>query len=258
MSSKPLIIGHRGASCDAPENTLAAFRLAWEQGADGIEADFRLTRNGRIVCLHDPDARRTTGVGLSVAASDLDELRRLDAGGWKGAQWAGERIPTLDEVINSLPMGKRMFIEIKNGPEIVAPLAEVLARTDLAKGQLALLSFNAPLVMLLKERLPSCSILWLCDPGRRWSRLGRRPTIEELLDTLRGCGADGLACRGGRLDQQLAMAVREAGYELHVWTVDSVAAARRFAALGANSIFTNRPGWLRERLENKKQQLRQR
>src|SRR6185369_848081 len=92
--AEPMLIAHRGASRDAPENTLAAFRLAWQQGADGIEADFRLTRDGRVVCLHDASTGRTAGVDLAVAEASLEELKRLDVGGWKGARWAGERIPT--------------------------------------------------------------------------------------------------------------------------------------------------------------------
>lgn len=258
MGSSPLIIGHRGASRDAPENTLAAFRLAWEQGADGIEADFRLTGDERIVCLHDASTVRTTGVDLSVEASDLADLCRLDAGKWKGKQWAGERIPTLAEVIDSLPPGKRLFIELKSGPEIVDRLAGALAGADLVSGQVVLLSFSALLVGLLKERLPSFRAHWLCDPGRSWSLPGRTPTVEELLATLRDSGADGLACRtGGHLDQRLTTSLIDAGFELHVWTVDSVTAARRYAALGAASIFTNRPGWLREQLErDDKRELR--
>lgn len=250
MSSVPLIIAHRGASRDAPENTLAAFRLAWQQGADGIEADFRLTADGRIVCLHDASTLRTTGADLRVDASSLAELGGLDAGSWKGREWGGERIPTLDEVIACLPAGKRLFIEIKCGPEIVPPLAGVLAGSGIAAERVALLSFSAPLVRILKERLPAFRAFWLSDPRREWRRLAPAPFHERILPTLRDCGADGLACRAGRFpDERLADALREAGLELHVWTVDTPAAARRFAALGVGSIFTNRPGWLRERLE---------
>ncbi|MBI2354048.1 MAG: glycerophosphodiester phosphodiesterase [Deltaproteobacteria bacterium] len=249
MFSIPLIIAHRGASRDAPENTLAAFRLAWEQGADGIEADFRLTRDGRIVCLHDASTARTTGVDLRVDSSSLSELNSLDAGGWKGRQWAGERIPTLDEVIAALPAGKRLFVELKCGPEIIPPLAAVLAGSGIAVEQVVLLSFSAQLVGLLKEHLPDCRACWLSESRRNWLTSDPTPAHERIIATLRGSGADGLACRAGRfLDERLAEALREAGLELHVWTVDAPAAARRFAALGVASIFTNRPGWLRERL----------
>jgi glycerophosphoryl diester phosphodiesterase len=245
----PLIIGHRGASRDAPENTLAAFRLAWEQGADGIEADFRLTRDGRVACMHDDSTRRTTGVNLRVAASDLAELGRLDAGGWKGAEWAGERIPTLEDVMGCVPEKKLLFIELKSGPEIIPSLEAALGASSLAADQVVLLSFSAPLIRLLKERLPGWRACWLC--GFRWQlgTMAWSPSQEEIIATLRGCGADGLACRAhGPLDESLAKALMGEGFEIHVWTVDGLAAARWFAGLGVRSIFSNRPGRLRERL----------
>jgi glycerophosphoryl diester phosphodiesterase len=97
-----LLIAHRGASREAPENTLAAFELAWQQGADGIEADFRLTRDGRIVCLHDATTGRTAGIDLAVAGASLEELKQLDFGSWKGSVWQGEPILVLEELLASL------------------------------------------------------------------------------------------------------------------------------------------------------------
>src|SRR5512133_60470 len=124
--TEPLLIAHRGASREAPENTLAAFDLAWQQGADGIEADFRLTADGRIVCLHDATTGRTANLDLVVADSSFAELQQLDVGSWKGTRWQGERIPTLEEVLARLPLGKRLFIELKSGPEMLAPLRRIL------------------------------------------------------------------------------------------------------------------------------------
>src|SRR5438477_1876233 len=92
------IVAHRGESADAPENTLAAFRLAWERHDDAIELDVHLTADGQLIVCHDPDTRRTTGVKKVIKETPLAELRELDAGRWKGPQWAGEKLPTLDEV----------------------------------------------------------------------------------------------------------------------------------------------------------------
>src|SRR3954454_10841881 len=89
------IIGHRGASFDAPENTVASFRLGYEQKADACELDVYLTKDGRIVVIHDKDTRRTAGVDRPVVQQTLDELKKLDAGKWKGDRFAGEKIPTL-------------------------------------------------------------------------------------------------------------------------------------------------------------------
>ncbi len=87
------LIAHRGASHEAPENTVAAFRRAFDEGADGIEGDFRLTADGELVCLHDATTRRTAGVDLAVATATLATLRTLDVGAWRGEEWAGNGSP---------------------------------------------------------------------------------------------------------------------------------------------------------------------
>ncbi len=243
------LIGHRGASFDAPENTLAAFRLAWEEGADGIEGDFRLTRDGEIVCLHDPTTRRTAGIGRTVAESTLAQLRELDVGSWKGEQWAGESIPTLREVIATVPPGKRLFIELKSGPEILLPLAAILAESGLDPDQPVILAFSDEVVAEARQLLPHVKALWITDYKRKWQSGGWAPSIEAVLQTLERTGASGLASRARSfVDAAFVRALRAAGMEFHVWTVNAPHTATRFLELGADSITTNRPGWLRERL----------
>jgi len=247
MSRNTLIIGHRGASRDAPENTLASFRLAFEQGADGVEADFRLTRDGEIVCLHDDSTARTAGVDLKVAEATLSELHRLEVGAWKGGAWGGERIPTLKQVLRDLPAGKKLFIELKSGLEIVPPLAALIEASAVMAEQIRFLSFNKALISAVKERLPDYRSCWLTE--YRW-RGAWHPSPFEVLAALEESGVDGLAS-GDRaiLDASLVRELRERGLEIHVWTVDAASAARRLCRLGVDSIMTNRPGWLRHALE---------
>ena len=92
-SGIPLVIAHRGYTAVAPENTLAAFRLGWESGADGVECDVHLTADGQVVCIHDYDTKRVSEQNRVVATTAWDDLRGLDVGGWKGKEWAGEPIP---------------------------------------------------------------------------------------------------------------------------------------------------------------------
>src|SRR5438093_10169319 len=99
---KPLVIAHRGASERAPENTLAAFSLAYDLGADGIELDVHLSRDRVPVVIHDDTLERTTDGNGRVRALGILELKRLDAGGWKGEAFKGEKIPTLAEVVDAL------------------------------------------------------------------------------------------------------------------------------------------------------------
>src|SRR3954452_15936878 len=120
-----LIIGHRGASYDAPENTIAAYKLAIEQGADGFEGDYWLTAGGQILDLHDKDTKRVAGKKLVVTTAPFKQLRALDIGSWKDTKWHAERMPTLDEVLAIVPAGKKVFLELKSGPELAVPMAKV-------------------------------------------------------------------------------------------------------------------------------------
>ena len=247
----PLLIAHRGASREAPENTLAAFDLAWREGADGIEADFRLTRDGQVVCLHDASTGRTAGVDMAVAEASLDDLRRLDVGRWKGASWQGERIPTLEEVLSSLPFGKIFFIELKSGPEIIEPMRRILSESSIPVEQLRLLVFDAQLVARLKEQLSGMRVCLNVDfhwslPTRSWS-----PSKAEIQTTLEQIRADGLSSQAhALLDAQFVAGLHNSGKEVHVWTVDSARSACHYLGLGVDSIMTNRPGWLRGRLRS--------
>jgi glycerophosphoryl diester phosphodiesterase len=247
----PRIIGHRGASRDAPENTLESFRLAWKQGADGIEADFRLCADGRIVCMHDATTARTTGVDLNIADTPLAELQRLDAGGWKGAAWSGAVMPTLDEVLAALPHDSWFYIEIKSGPEIIPRLERVLRASGISPQRIRLLSFSAALIAELKQQLPGWHACWLCDYRFFLQKNLWRPSRADVIETLLRCGADGLASANRAfLDQGLVETLKGLGREIHVWTVDRLPAADRLCGLGVDSIMTNRPGWLRQQLSS--------
>ncbi|NIL97886.1 MAG: hypothetical protein GTO53_09115, partial [Planctomycetales bacterium] len=128
LAAEPLIVAHRGASGDAPENTIEAFQLAWQQGADAIEGDFHLSQDGQVVCIHDKDTQRTAGQALIVAESSLEDLRKLDVGSFFGPRYSGARIPTLAEVLATVPQGKKIYLDIKCGAAIVPPMLEQLKR----------------------------------------------------------------------------------------------------------------------------------
>lgn len=247
-----LITAHRGASHDAPENTLAAFRLAWEQAADAIEGDFRLSGDGQIVCVHDADTKRVAGVNHVVASAPLAELRTLDAGRWKDARFEGERLPTFAEVLAALPAGKRFFIELKTGPEIVPPLVKELAAWRGDHSLLTIIAFDADAVAECKRALPAIRAHWLTSfkqdkPSGAW-----RPTAERIATTVKECGADGVGMQGQRevIDKGFVERLTAGGVrEFHVWTVDSPDDALAFRELGAMGITTNRPAFLRAALE---------
>ncbi len=240
------IIGHRGASAEAPENTLAAFRLAWSQGADGIEGDFRLTRDNRIVCIHDRSTGRVADRDLSVAYTDWEILRTLEVGAWKGPQWQGERIPTLSEVMATVPEGKKLFVEVKSGPEILPYLEEEAAQGGLAPDQLIFISFTPELVAALKRRFAKNKSLWIVrfEPRSEAAAAGVSP--EAILRVLSSVGADGLDAQAHRtVDADYVDAVRGAGYELHLWSQENPSSLEPFTRLKVDSITCNHPGALK-------------
>lgn len=151
----PTIIAHRGASTDAPENTLASFRLAFEQKADGIEGDFYLTKDQHVIALHDGTTKRTTGGAASLKPSEstLEQLRELEVGSWKNERFRGEKMPTLDEVLKAIPTGKEFFLEIKSGPEIVPHVLKTIQNGPVPVEQITVICFQQPVLAALKKLL---------------------------------------------------------------------------------------------------------
>jgi len=248
------LIAHRGESADAPENTLAAFRLAWERGVPAIELDVHLTRDGQAIVIHDANTRRTTGVAKVVRESALDELRGLDAGSWKGARWAGERLPTLAEALATIPAGRptRTFIEIKVGPEAVPAVAAAVRGSGRTPAQLAIISFNLEAVAEAKRQLPEIPAYYLSGFARDTTTGAWTPSIDELFRRARDARVDGLdLAAAGPLDEEAVRRIRGAGLGLYVWTVDDPDVARRMAALGVDGITSNRAAWLREVLRER-------
>lgn len=245
-----LIIAHRGASYDAPENTMTAFRLAIEQGADGFEGDFYVTHDGPLICLHDKDTERVAGTKLSVTKAPFATLRGLDVGSWKGLQWKDERMPTMDEVLAFVPAGKKVYLELKSNAEIVTPMARAIAACKLTPEQIVIISFHDEAVAEAKRQLPHLKAYWLTDYKEQQDG-SLKPTADEVIATLRRTGADAVSSKAlpEHFNAAFIKRLREAGYEeFHVWTVDDPAIARFYCELGVSSITTNRPGWLREQL----------
>jgi glycerophosphoryl diester phosphodiesterase len=246
----PTIVAHRGASRDAPENTLAAFRLAWEQGADAIEGDFYVSKDGRLVCIHDGTTKRTAGVELAVAESTVAALKELEVGAFKGAKWRGEKIPTIEEVLALVPPNKTVLIEMKCGKEGVAPLAATLRTAQLAPKQTTVIAFNAEVIAETKRRIPEIKAFWLTGYEKDKATGDWTPTLASVLATLEQCGADGLDTQANLevVDEAFVAALRERDLEFHAWTVNDLEKATRLKELGVDSITTDRPRYLREGL----------
>jgi glycerophosphoryl diester phosphodiesterase len=238
------VIAHRGACKDALENTLTAFRLAGEQGADGVELDVMRCASGELVVFHDDDLARLGGGTAAdrVRALGWDELRERDLGG-------GERMPTLDQVFDVTgPL--RVNVELKSPPTwaervrddgLAAGVAELIHRRD-AAGRVLVSSFDPLLLQRFGAHAPEVptGLLFAHDQSlplrRAWARRLVRPTALHPESVL----VDAVALRGWR----------DAGLQVNVWTVDDPAEVRCLAALGVDAIITNTPLATRTVLES--------
>jgi glycerophosphoryl diester phosphodiesterase len=242
------IVAHRGASFDAPENTLAAGKLAFVQKADALETDLWLTKDGQIIVSHDLNAKRTAGRDAKLNDLTFAEARALDAGTWKDPKFAGEKLPTLEEQLALIPAGKRIFIEQKAGVEIVPALTATLAKTRLKRSQLVIIDFKLASAKAAKAAMPDLKVMWLLNPPSKDPKKPS-PDLDEAIAQAKTAKLDGLDVNHKfPMDAAAVKKIRAAGLELHVWTVDDPVIAKRWAGLGVDSITTNRPGWLREQL----------
>jgi glycerophosphoryl diester phosphodiesterase len=248
-SNRALIIAHRGESHDAPENTLAAVRLAWERGDDAVEIDVHLTKDGSIVVIHDDNTLRTAHRYGDVAKLTLEQLRQLDVGRFKGKRWAKERIPMLEEVLDTVPAGKKLFIEIKVDAGILAELKRVLKRSPRSPHQVVLVGMDLHTMEILKRALPAYHVYWVCamKDGKKLAAKGNPG--EGLIARVQQTGLDGLDIEASKkIDEKFIARVRRAGMKLYVWTVDDPEEARRLLAGGVDGIATNHAQWLKTML----------
>lgn len=243
------LIAHRGASHDAPENTLAAIQLAWQQGADGTEIDVQLTADGKVVLLHDDDVARTTNNTGRIAELRWAAARSFDAGRWKGATWAGQRIPLLAQVIKTVPADHKLFIEIKCEAGIVGPLRRLIDDAKLCDEQIIFVGAEKEVMSEAKKAFGRNECYWNVDLERFASRSSDASLAEELTRAAASAGLDGLGLRYVPwMDDHFVRCIKKAGQKLFVWTVDDPQEAMRARELGADSLCTNRPGWLRAQL----------
>jgi len=237
------VIGHRGASEDAPENTLSSVKESFKQGSDGVEIDIRLTKDNHVVCIHDKNSLRTSGEFLIISETKLNALKKLDVGSWKSKKWKNERIPLLEEVLKVIPDKKEIFIEVKTGTEIIEPLINVLNRSNINLSDVSIISFNREVIKKIKSRMSEITgnLLIAFDP---------EVNLEQGLgDLLKSINADGVGAQNHQnLNSSLVKEVHNLRKKIHVWTVNDQEEANKFELMGINSITTNRPKLIKKSL----------
>lgn len=242
-------IAHRGASDEAPENTLAAFNLAWQQEPDAIEGDFYCSKDGKIVCFHDLNLKRITGVNQQVTDCTFEYLQTLDVGSWKGEKWKGCKIPLIQEVLATIPKGKKIVIEIKGSKDLVYKLAEILSNSNLQPSKVTIITSKPELILLAKKIL-SKDIKCLLIIGLEEKNNTLIPNSNTLIKSAKECNADGISCNApDLLNPDYIQNVKNSGLSFHVWTIDDVDQAKKLIRMGVNSITSNIAGKLKKELK---------
>ena len=227
-----LIIAHRGASGYAPENTLAAFRKAVAMGATFIETDLQLSRDTRFVAIHDETLSRTTSGQGAVHDFSLAELRRLDAGSWFGSEFAGERIPTLEEILEFAKKHDVVFyLELKPAGSWGGEHALIGALRE--SGEIArtvVISFDSAILATLRKTEPTL-MTGLLFGGQ----------IENPLERALEIGARQIAVRGDLVSPRMIAEARRLDLQIVCWTVNHPAHIRLLMAAGVDGLMSDYP-----------------
>jgi len=240
LMSDIVCIAHRGASGHAPENTLAAFREAIEIGVDGMECDVHCTKDGQVIAIHDSTLSRTTNAKGLIEQMALDEVKKADAGSWFGPQFAGERIPTLREVLELTERKVVTVIEIK--PDNITDKVVEEIESAKAVDHVVLQSFHPSVVGNAQELNPQIPRVLLAS-GRRTIR--RLSGILDLIQRAAEVGAGVLNLSSKIITPQLVKESHRRGIGVWAWTVDDEAEMKKLAAMRVDGITSNYPKKLR-------------
>ncbi len=221
----------------APENTLSAFRAAEAAGADGVELDVHLSRDGIPIVIHDADVQRTTDGRGSVAAMLSGELKRLDAGSWFGPAFRAERIPTLGETLDWVQDRLRVNVEIKT-----AAAAEAVLRLlkDFPASRVLISSFDHNLLRQIRQHHSSIPLGFVVE-----SLFWRRALRKAVL-----CQAESLHPRRDRVSSAMVGAAHRCRLKIYPWTLNDPASALTLQGLGVDGIFTDHPDRMIQLLRN--------
>ena len=242
------LIAHRGESKDAPENTLPAYKMAVDRGF-GFECDIYLSSDKRLYTFHDSTLRRTTSGANTNACTAVDwaTVSKLNVGGWghwKGSKFDPTRPALLEEVLALARPGRKIYVEVKgDDPSWVPYIKAVFAKEPKATPETVLfISFGRKVSAELKRQMPEFKTYWLT---------GKVPPASELIAELRALGVDGIDIRykPAEVTAEYIAAVKSAGFEFHVWTIDDPQAAAEAFSRGAQTVTTNRAKYILEALE---------
>lgn len=219
---------------------------ALKQRADGVEVDIRLSKDNKIVCHHDKNTKRTTGKERLISETTLDELKSLECGSWFGESWKDEAIPELRDVLDLLKNREEIFIEVKTKKEIIPFLMKEIENFN-EKLKITVISFYPEIIEGIKAVNKNIQCNWLVAFDYK------DITTDEIITTAKAIGANGVGAQNhARVDESMVDNLKDNGLSAHVWTVNDVEEANQYLKIGIDSITTNCPLYLRNKLEKLK------
>ena len=246
--NKPLIIAHRGASYSAPENTIASAKLAWQEDTDALECDVHKTKDNHIIVSHDPDTFRTTGIKKIIRDEKLIDLQKLDAGSWKSPKYKGEKLPTLKELLQTVPHDKKICIEIKSG-DCVELIDKIIKDSHLKPDQFVFMDFDINTVIEAKRVFKRSEILWLYEFIPPLKEHQAKPAFEMIIEKALSVNAHGINIEFNPfVDKDLIDRVHQVNMKFYTWTVNDLGDAIKLRNWGIDGIATDKPGWMKSNL----------
>lgn len=237
---RPIVIAHRGASAYAPENTVPAYELAWEMGADAAELDVQLTSEDGIIVNHDHSTDRTTGHEGIVRQMSHAELRALDAGAWKGEEFAGTQLPFLQEIYDTMPPSKQLYVEIKRSELLAVEKVVEEIEASGRREDTVIIAFVKEICEEAVRLAPDIPVLWLIGAERDENDNFLPIPVERAREAAEA-GFAGLNVNINGITQELKDACDEEGITLSVWTVNPPEHIRDMVRLGVHAITTDVP-----------------
>jgi glycerophosphoryl diester phosphodiesterase len=243
-----------------PENTLPAFAEGWKISR-ACELDVHLTKDGQVIVIHDDTTNRTTNASWIVRDHYASELRSLDAGRWKAQKWAGTRLPLIEDVLEAMPEGCQLFIELKDGPQVVPPTAELVRQSGKA-ADVVFISFDIDTIALAKQEMPEndCLLIvvfeadynngrWnvLYDEGPGFRTVTKTYVEDDLIALVKQYGLNGIDTSFATPPSLITRLLDEKLRPV-VWTVDEPSIALDMVRLGVDTITTDRPEPIRDAL----------
>lgn len=234
------IIAHRGASFIAPENTLSAYKIAFENGIKSAECDVFLTLDNQIVLSHDKSMMRLAGEDLDITNTTYDIIKSIDVGSYKGIEYQNEKIPLLVDILNILPHDATLYVEIKDNHRII-PFLSDLIKSSGKMNQITIIAFDYDVLVTSKKELSNVPHYWL---------IHKEEEKKNLIKKLKMGNLDGVNANYKIIDKELIKLIKDEWYKCYAWTVNDIGNAEKLSKLGINGITTDRPMWMRDNFEN--------